>query len=170
MEDWRSGGVEEWRSGGAASEEGAFFVLEVRWVVESEARLEREVEEHGRKELVFREILSEAEVIVSSIEQGYHSRVTELDEARRVLEDHLAVGLQAEARLEAALRVRPGAGQVSHLLERLAGLGLSELGRKERLGGLEWTERELEEEHQVVAKLREEAREREAPVVGAEEQ
>ena len=38
--------MEEWRSGGAASEEGAFFALEVRLVVESEARLEREVEEH----------------------------------------------------------------------------------------------------------------------------
>ena len=107
---------------------------------------------------------------MSSIEQGYNSRVPELEEARRVLEDHLAVGLQAEARLEAALRVRPGAGQVSHLSERFAGLGLSELGRKEPLGGWERTERELEEEYQVVAKLREEAREREASVVGAEEQ
>ena len=46
---------------------------QIRQLVESESRLAREVNEHEKKEVAFRETLSEADVIMSSIEQSYHS-------------------------------------------------------------------------------------------------
>ena len=117
--------------------EGGSLVERIQHLLESEARLAREVEEHEKKELAFRETLSEADVIMSSIEQGYHSRVSELEEVRLRLEEQLAVQGQAEERLRQALREKPEAGQVSKLLDCLGEAESTEQSLKEKIYYLE---------------------------------
>merc|ERR1719239_1217906 len=126
-----------------SSEDRSSLADQIRQLVESEARLGREVDEHEKKEVAFRETLSEADVIMSSIERGYHSRVSELEESRRMLEARLQVQETAQERLQQALRCKPDAGQVSKLLESLTNLEKVELGLREKISSLERSEREL---------------------------
>ena len=125
------------------SDDRLTLAQQIRQLVESEARLAREVDEHEKKEVAFRETLSEADVIMSSIEQGYHSRVSELEESRRMLEARLQVQEAAQERLQQALRGKPDAGQISQLLESLTNLEKVELGLREKISSLERSEREL---------------------------
>ena len=155
-------------------EDRSTLAEQVRQLVESEGRLAREVEEHSKKEVAFRETLSEADVIMSSIEQGYHSRVNELEESRRMLEARLQVQETAQERLQQALRGKPDAGQISQLLESLNNLEKAELGLREKISSLESSERELGvrllAEQKRVSNLKEELKEQEDVALRANQQ
>ena len=156
------------------SDDRLTLAQQIRQLVESEARLAREVDEHEKKEVAFRETLSEADVIMSSIEQGYHSRVSELEESRRMLEARLQVQEAAQERLQQALRGKPDAGQISQLLESLTNLEKVELGLREKISSLERSERELGvrllAEQKTINNLKEELKEQEEVAVRAMEQ
>ena len=155
-------------------EDRSTLAEQVRQLVESEGRLAREVEEHSKKEVAFRETLSEADVIMSSIEQGYHSRVNELEESRRMLEARLQVQETAQERLQQALRGKPDAGQISQLLESLNNMERAELGLREKISSLESSERELGvrllAEQKRVSNLKEELKEQEEVALRANQQ
>ena len=155
-------------------EDRSTLAEQVRQLVESEGRLAREVEEHSKKEVAFRETLSEADVIMSSIEQGYHSRVNELEESRRMLEARLQVQETAQERLQQALRGKPDAGQISQLLESLNNMEKAELGLREKISSLESSERELGvrllAEQKRVSNLKEELKEQEEVALRANQQ
>ena len=155
-------------------EDRSTLAEQVRQLVESEGRLAREVEEHSKKEVAFRETLSEADVIMSSIEQGYHSRVNELEQSRRMLEARLQVQETAQERLQQALRGKPDAGQISQLLESLNNMEKAELGLREKISGLESSERELGvrllAEQKRVSNLKEELKEQEDVALRANQQ
>ena len=157
-----------------SSEDRSSLADQIRQLVESEARLAREVDEHEKKEVAFRETLSEADVIMSSIEQGYHSRVSELEESRRMLEVRLQLQETAQERLQQALRGKPDAGQVSQLLESLTNLEKADLGLREKISSLERSERELGvrllAEQKTISNLKEELKEQEEVALRAMEQ
>jgi len=136
----------------------------LKYLIDNETKLTKEISEHEKKELAFRETLSEADVIMANIEYNYTSKIKDLEEENNQLMQRISYHNENELRLKQSLKAT-GKGDYSHLLDRLMETEKQELAMKEKVFFLEKSERGLNlkllEEQKTVSDLKNEIKDQE---------
>ncbi|XP_063604529.1 protein lava lamp-like isoform X5 [Penaeus indicus] len=156
------------RSSARAGDSDGELVEKIRELVKSETALRQRICDLEKKECAYRETIREADKIMSSHVTSYKQRIEELEASMEQQSSKIQQLEASEERLRANLRnnSRSSDGaRISDLLDRLIETENSELKLKERVWGLERSEKELQiklmEGEKVNQSLRAELRDQE---------
>eukprot|EP00092_Neocalanus_flemingeri_P060393 GFUD01072374.1.p1 GENE.GFUD01072374.1~~GFUD01072374.1.p1 ORF type:complete len:2138 (-),score=539.44 GFUD01072374.1:426-6839(-) len=139
----------------------------VKFLIDNESKLMKEITEHEKKEYAFRETLAEADVIMANIEYNYTSKVKDLEEENSCLQQRISYHTETEQRLKQSLKAsgKNDSQSYGELLERLMETEKAELSMKEKVYYLEKSERELNlkllEEQKMTSDLKNEIKDQE---------
>jgi len=139
----------------------------IKFLIENESKLVKEISEHEKKEYAFRETLAEADVIMANIEYNYTSKVKDLEEENNRLQQRISYHTETEQRLKQSLKTsgKNDSQSYGELLERLMETEKAELAMKEKVYYLEKSERELNlkllEEQKLSSDLKNEIKDQE---------
>jgi len=139
----------------------------IKFLIENENKLSKEINEHEKKEFAFRETLAEADVIMANIEFNYTTKVKDLEEENNRLQQRISYHTESEQRLKQSLKTSNKNDSQNHseLLERLMESEKNELSMKEKVYYLEKSERELNlkllEEKKLASDLKNEIKDQE---------
>merc|ERR1712142_826307 len=139
----------------------------IKFLIENENKLSKEINEHEKKEFAFRETLAEADVIMANIEFNYTAKVKDLEEENNRLQQRISYHTETEQRLKQSLKTsgKNDSQSYGELLERLMETEKAELGMKEKVYFLEKSERELNlkllEEQKLSSDLKNEIKDQE---------
>jgi len=142
-------------------------VQKLKYLIENENKLTKEITEHEKKEYAFRETLAEADVIMSNIEYNYKTKVKDLEEENSCLQQRISYHTETEQRLKQSLKTsgKNDSQSYGELLERLMETEKAELAMKEKVYYLEKSERELNlkllEEQKLTSDLKNEIKDQE---------
>jgi len=120
-------------------------ISKVKFLIDNENKLTKEISEHEKKEYAFRETLAEADVIMANIEYNYTTKVKDLEEENNRLQQRISYHTETEQRLKQSLKTsgKNDSQSFGELLERLMETEKAELAMKEKVYYLEKSEREL---------------------------
>jgi len=139
----------------------------IKFLIENETKLTKEIAEHEKKEYAFRETLAEADVIMANIEYNYTSKVKDLEEENNRLQQRISYHTETEQRLKQSLKTsgKNDSQSYGELLERLMETEKAELAMKEKVYYFEKSERELNlkllEEQKLTSDLKNEIKDQE---------
>lgn len=142
-------------------------ISKIKFLIDNENKLTKEISEHEKKEYAFRETLAEADVIMANIEYNYTSKVKDLEEENNRLQQRISYHTETEQRLKQSLKTsgKNDSQSYGELLERLMETEKAELGMKEKVYFLEKSERELNlkllEEQKLSSDLKNEIKDQE---------
>lgn len=135
------------RSSARSGDSDGELVEKIRELVKSETALRQKICDLEKKECAYRETIREADKIMSSHVTSYKQRIEELEASMEQQSSKIQQLEASEERLRANLRnnSRSSDGaRISDLLDRLIETENSELKLKERVWGLERSEKELQ--------------------------
>jgi len=139
----------------------------IKFLIDNESKLTKEITEHEKKEYAFRETLAEADVIMANIEYNYTTKVKDLEEENNRLQQRISYHTETEQRLKQSLKTsgKNDSQSYGELLERLMETEKAELAMKEKVYYLEKSERELNlkllEEQKMTSDLKNEIKDQE---------
>jgi len=142
-------------------------ISKIKFLIDNENKLTKEISEHEKKEYAFRETLAEADVIMANIEYNYTSKVKDLEEENNRLQQRISYHTETEQRLKQSLKTsgKNDSQSYGELLERLMETEKAELAMKEKVYFLEKSERELNlkllEEQKLTSDLKNEIKDQE---------
>merc|ERR1712025_34553 len=118
-------------------------ISKIKFLIDNENKLTKEISEHEKKEYAFRETLAEADVIMANIEYNYTSKVKDLEEENNRLQQRISYHTETEQRLKQSLKTsgKNDSQSYGELLERLMETEKAELAMKEKVYFLEKSER-----------------------------
>merc|ERR1711892_992038 len=139
----------------------------IKFLIDNESKLTKEITEHEKKEYAFRETLAEADVIMANIEYNYTTKVKDLEEENNRLQQRISYHTETEQRLKQSLKTsgKNDSQSYGELLEGLMETEKAELAMKEKVYYLEKSERELNlkllEEQKMTSDLKNEIKDQE---------
>ena len=114
----------------------------IRYLIDNETKYLEEISNHKEKEQAFRETLAEADIIMTNIENDYKTKVAELEDHSKLLQQKLSLRSETE-RFVAELQQSDPSDEHKILLEKLFQKEKSEMNLMEKIFDLEKTVKEI---------------------------